>query len=177
MVCTDRSDHVHIPRAAHTGHFSAEGFRNLYCERSDASRRTDDQDLLPWLNLSRIAKTVEGGESRGRYGSGLLKRGARRFQHELVFSSTSILGAGAVARAEYLIPWLKLLYVSANRLNVPCHIRSHNIVPWFEQPDPRAHEVRNASHDAPVTCMQGSCVNAYQHIIVLDHRLVDLLEF
>ncbi len=28
-----------------------------------ASCRTDDQHLLPWLNLARVAKTLEGGDS------------------------------------------------------------------------------------------------------------------
>ena len=61
VVCADRSNHVHIPRAANAGHLRAERLGNLHGERAHASRRTVDQDLLPWLHLPRIAKTVKGG--------------------------------------------------------------------------------------------------------------------
>jgi hypothetical protein len=177
MVCADRSDHVHVPRAADAGHFRSERLGDLHGERTHASRRTIDQDLLPWLHLSRIAKTVKGGDCGGRYGRGLLKREVGRLQHELVFSSTHILGAGARARAENLITWLNPLHVLAGRLNLPCHIVSRNVVLWFGPPGTHAHEVRHASHGEVVTCVEGSRVNAYQHVVFLDHRLVDLLEF
>ena len=53
MVGADRSDQVHISRAAHTGHVRAERFGDLHGERTHTSRRTVDQDLLAWLNPSR----------------------------------------------------------------------------------------------------------------------------
>src|ERR1039457_7623639 len=62
MVSADRSDHVHIPRAAHTGHGRAERFGDLHGERTYPARRTVYQDLLPRLNPSLIAKTLKGAE-------------------------------------------------------------------------------------------------------------------
>jgi hypothetical protein len=59
VVCADRSDHVHVPRAAHAGHFGAEGLGNLHGERPNPSRRADDQDLVPRLDPSVIAQTLE----------------------------------------------------------------------------------------------------------------------
>ena len=56
MVCTNRARHVQIPGAAHGGHFSAERFGDLHCKGTHTTRRTIDQNLLPRLNLSRIAK-------------------------------------------------------------------------------------------------------------------------
>ena|SRR5205085_1727360 len=55
VICADGSDHVHIPRTAYAGDFCAERFGNLHSERTHASRRTVDQDLLSRLNLSLVA--------------------------------------------------------------------------------------------------------------------------
>src|SRR5450756_1604140 len=62
MVGAHRSDHVHIPRAAHTGHGRAERFGDLHGERTYTSRRTVDQNLLTRLNPSFVAQTLQGGE-------------------------------------------------------------------------------------------------------------------
>jgi hypothetical protein len=49
-----------ISRAAHASHFSSERFGNLHRKRTHTTRRTINQNLLPWLNLSFIAKTLRG---------------------------------------------------------------------------------------------------------------------
>jgi hypothetical protein len=46
-----------IPRTAYAGHICAERLGDLHCQRTHASRRTVNQDLLPRLNLSLVAKT------------------------------------------------------------------------------------------------------------------------
>jgi hypothetical protein len=116
----------------------------------------------------------------------LFKRDVGRLKRQLVFGNRRILGIGAAvvplmatdALAEYLISWLKQRHILANRLDVPCHIRSRNTVLWFEQPCPHdAEDVRQTSHDVPDIWMDGSRVNSDQHLIVLDYRLVDVLEF
>ncbi len=73
VIRTNRSDHLHIPCAAYAGHICAEPLGDLYSERAHASRRTVNQDLLPRLNLSLVAQTLQCGESRHRYRTGLLK--------------------------------------------------------------------------------------------------------
>src|SRR5712691_930405 len=73
-ICADGSDHVHIPRTAYAGHICAEPLGDLHSERTHASRRTVNQDLLPRLNLSLVAKTLQCGECRHRCRSRLLKR-------------------------------------------------------------------------------------------------------
>src|SRR5438067_5712651 len=77
VICADGSNHFNVPRTANARNFSAERLRDLHSERTHASRRTVDQYLLPRLNLS-LAKTLQGGESRQRYRSCLLKRRAIR---------------------------------------------------------------------------------------------------
>jgi len=98
------------------------------------------------------------------------------WQEILVFS-THVLGACAVARAEYLITWLNPLYILADRFNASRDIESRNMVLWSWPPGDHAHKVRHAPHDEAVTCVEGSCLNAYQHVVIPDLRLVDFLEF
>src|SRR5579859_223512 len=131
LVCPNRAHHVHIPRAAHASHFSPERFGNLHRKRTNATRRTMNQDLLPWLNLSFIAKTLQSGDCRYRYGRCFLERYIGRFQHQCIFTSTYVLGKTAPNGPEYLITWLKLLDVSANCFNPPRNVRSEYLVFWF----------------------------------------------
>src|SRR3712207_6117538 len=108
MVRADRPDHVHVSRAAHACYLSSERLGNLHSERSDASRRTIDQDLLPPLNLTSIANGLEGGEASHGNDRSLLKREIFRLGYEVVRWSTRIPGEGSIVPAEHLVAWLKL---------------------------------------------------------------------
>ncbi len=79
--------------------------------------------------------------------------------------------------AEYLIPWAKPCHVLANRFNLPCQIGTQNAGFWFEQPGRNTREVRQACHEMPVMGIHRSGADPHQHLIILDHRLVDILEF
>src|ERR1700722_10304702 len=73
-IRADGSDHVHIPGTAYAGHFSAERFGDLDGEGAYASGRTVNQDLLPRLEVSFVAKTLQRGEAGHRNGSCLIER-------------------------------------------------------------------------------------------------------
>src|SRR6266850_6026902 len=64
VICAYGADHFHIPRTANAGNLSAKRFGDLYSERTHASGGAIDQDLLARLNLSLVAKTLQGNESR-----------------------------------------------------------------------------------------------------------------
>jgi hypothetical protein len=64
VICADGSDHFDIPRTRYTGHICAERLGDLHSECAYASGRTVDQDLLPGLNLSISAKTLQCAECR-----------------------------------------------------------------------------------------------------------------
>src|SRR6267143_5764960 len=81
-VCADGSDHFNVPRTANARNFSAERLGDLHSERTHASSRTVNQDLLPRLDLSLVAKALQGGDSRQGYRSRLLKRRVIRFQDQ-----------------------------------------------------------------------------------------------
>src|SRR5712692_8864448 len=74
VICADGSDHFNVPRTAHARNFRAERLGDLHSERTHASRGAIVQDLLPRLNLSLVAKTLQGGKSRYRDRSRLRKR-------------------------------------------------------------------------------------------------------
>src|SRR5712692_5490164 len=74
MICANLAHHVQIPGAAHTGDFSTERFGNLNSKSTNATRCPMDQNLLPLLNLSSVAKTLQSRECRYRDGCGRLKR-------------------------------------------------------------------------------------------------------
>src|ERR1700676_3431210 len=79
LICADRSNHVHVPCTAYASHICAERPGDLHSERTHASRRAVHQDLLPAPDLSLVAKTLQCGECRDRYGSCLLERHVIRF--------------------------------------------------------------------------------------------------
>ncbi len=68
-IRADGSHHFRIPRTAYASHNRAKRLGDLHRERTHASRRTIDQDLLPRLNPSLVAKTLQCGECRHRYRS------------------------------------------------------------------------------------------------------------
>src|SRR6266566_3615616 len=182
MVCTHRAHSVHIPRAAYGGDFSPKRFGKLYRKRTYTTRRTMNQNLLPWLNLSFIAKALQGDECRLRYGCCFLKRYIGRFQDQCIFRNRDIFGKTAKTIlgcvSEYLITWLKLFYISANCFNPSRNVRSEYRVFGFEKPKAHeAHQERFSAQKMPVTRIYGSRMNLYQYFIVLRDQLFDLFKF
>jgi len=55
VICAERSDQVHLRPAAHAGDYCPERLGDLHGERAHASRRTDDQYLLPRAHLPAVA--------------------------------------------------------------------------------------------------------------------------
>jgi hypothetical protein len=86
---------------------------------------------MPRLDPALIANGSEGGERRVSNGRRLLEREVRRLRQEVVLCSAGILGEGASAPAEHLIAGSKPLDVPADRLSLPGHIESRDLVLWF----------------------------------------------
>src|SRR5229473_320947 len=126
-ICADGSDHVHVPRTAYAGNLCAERSGDLHSERAHASRRTVNQDLLPRLNVSLVAKTLQCRECRHRCRRRLLKRHVIWLHDQCGLRNTCILGKGplgdpdsenrivgiANTQAEYLVARFELGYVPA----------------------------------------------------------------
>src|SRR5574337_415296 len=149
VLRADGSHHVHIPRAAYAGHIRAERLGDLHSERTHASRRTVNQDLLPRLNLSLVAKTLQCRECRHRHGSRFLKRHVIWLHGQVRLGSTRILGKRPTARSEHLVAWFELRYVPANRFDLAGHSTPGSprlCDPWFAPPEQYAKYVRHAPH-------------------------------
>ena len=97
------SHHVHISGAAHAGHIGAERLGDLHGEGAHTSRRAVDKDLLPRLNFSSVAQTLQGGDRCDGHGSSLLKRQVRGFERHAIGGNTQVLGKGSGLCAEYLV--------------------------------------------------------------------------
>ena len=82
-----------------------------------------------------------------------------------------------VHHAEHFIAGPESLHTVAHCLDPTCHIESRNTVSWFEQASNQAHGERSASHAEAVAYVEARCVNVHQHLIVVDHRCVDVPEF
>src|SRR5215831_15317637 len=73
-ICTNGSNHIQIAGTAYARDMCTERLGDLHGERTHASCGTVYQNLLPWLNVPLIAKTLQCSERRYRNRSGLLKR-------------------------------------------------------------------------------------------------------
>src|SRR6266566_10023397 len=142
VVCTNRARDVHIPRAADGGDVSPKCFSKLHRKRTYTTRCPMNQHLLPILNVTFIAKALQGGESRLRDGCCFLKRESGRFEDQCVFRNRDIFGKTAKTTldcvSEYLIAWLKLCDVSANYFNSSRNVRPEYRVLGFEKT--KAHQ-------------------------------------
>src|SRR5947209_8068855 len=181
MVCPNRACHVHVPRAAHGSDFSPERFGNLHGERPHATRRAVNQNPLAWLNLSFIAKTLQGDECRLRDGCCFRKRYIGRFQDQSIFRNRDIFSKTAKTTLdcipEDLITRLKLCDVSANHCNPPRYVSSKDPVFWLEKPIAhQTHQERFRSQKMPVTRIDGCRMHFYQYFIVLGSRFCYLFE-
>ncbi len=78
------------------------------------------------LNLSLVAKALQGGECRARYGGRLPVGQVGWFQNDSIFRDAQILGKGSQlgATPEYLITWLKLRDLFADSFNLPRYVGS-----------------------------------------------------
>src|SRR5712692_8932663 len=138
---------------------------------------TFDQDLLPGLNVTFVAKTLQRCDRRHSHGARLLEGDVRRFRHDCPIRwNGHVLGVGLARPAEHLISRLKLLYVSAGRLNRPCKVSAQHCELWFHESECHAPEERPSGQGVPVPRIHGSRANSYQNIVIGDHRPVDVLQ-
>ena len=176
-VGADRSHQFRFRCAGNPSHLGAERLGQLDGERPHASPRADDQDSLTGSNLPLVANGLEGGVARDGDGRCLLEGEVRRLGREPVRAGAGVLGEGAVAGAEHLVPRLKLGHVLADRLDASGDIETANGVLGRAEPEARdPDQVRQPCHQVPDALVDPGRVHPDKHLVVADHRPVDLPE-
>ena len=141
-----------------------------------ASSCADDQDLLPGLDTARVTQGVEGGEAGHRDAGRLFERDVRRFGHQVLLRCDRVLGERAGAAAEDLVADPELRHVLADGVDDPGHVSAPDTELRSAQPETRPDDVGHAVDAGPVGRVHGGRANAHEHLVVLDRRLVDVLE-
>jgi hypothetical protein len=95
---------------------------------------------------------------------------------EVLLLPEHVLGEGAAALTEDLVAGLELRHVLADSLDVPGHVDAADRVFWPAPPFAHADQVGEASHHSPVEGVNRRRPDPHEHVVVLDHRLVDLAE-
>jgi len=96
---------------------------------------------------------------------------------EPVRSSACVLGEGAAAGAEHLVTRLEPGHVLADRLDASRHVIAADGVLGSAEPEARdAHQVRQPRHQVPDALVDPGRVHADEHVVIADHRRVDLPE-
>src|ERR1700726_3712379 len=116
VICAERSDKINISSTAYASNFSAERFGDLHRESPDTAGRAIDQNLLPRLNLSFVAHTLQRRNPRDVDGSCLFKTDAGRLQCDCSHGPPAdILGKGPTSTAEHVIAWFELSDILTDR--------------------------------------------------------------
>ena len=131
--------------------------------------------LLARLDLAVVAQELQSGRGghtdRGR----LLEREVDRLLDELVLGRPRIFGERSRAPAEHLVARSKARATSLPTAStVPAKSVPGTRFFGFRRPRGEPHDERRAGHEDPVTDMDGSRLDADQHLVVRDLRLVDV---
>src|SRR3954471_19094510 len=117
MIGPEGADRVQLRGTAHARDLRSKRLGDLDGEGSDASRRTDDQYLLPGLDLSVVANRLQRGERGDGDRSRLGERQLRRLGRELVRSRACVLGERRLADAEHGVARYERSHARPNRLD------------------------------------------------------------
>src|SRR5436309_7300465 len=129
-----------------------------------------------WMSPS--AESLEGGAAGDRDGGRLLEREVRGLPREPCLRRGRVLREGAVGGAEHRVTGLEPGHVLPHRLHDPGNVAASQRYFGFAQSEAvDTKPVRLAGHDVPDADVDAGRVHAYQHVMIADHRDVDVPEF
>ena len=175
-IGADRADQLHVPGAGDAGDRRAEGLGDLHRERTHATRGAVDEDLLARLYVALVAQQLECGGGGDADRRSLLEGQVDRLHDEVILGRTGVLGEGARDPAEYLITRSEARHVRADRLDRPRDVGPGDGVLRSAQPRRHTHDEWPATHEHPVTDVEGCRMDAHQDLAVPDLRPVDVPE-
>ena len=162
------SHQIRFRGAADAGDLGAQRPGQLHGVAADTARRAGDQHLLPCPDMTGDGQGVQGGDCGHRHHRGLLEGEVRRHAGELVFAGCGVLGEGAPAEPEHLIPDAEPGYSRAG-----CHDRAGHIEPGHRLPrraetGDQAQQIRPARHHMPRAPVQACRVHPHEHLAAGD---------
>jgi hypothetical protein len=93
---------------------------------------------------------------------------------ELVLGRGGVLGVGAGARAEHLVPGLEPRHAVADGRHVPGNVRPADADLGPAQPVDGTRDVRQSAHHRPVGRVDAGGTDADEHLVLPDFRSLDL---
>jgi hypothetical protein len=175
MIGTERTHQLGLARAADARHLGPVRLCDLHRERADASPGTDDQNPLTRLHFPLVADSLQSRIARDSNGRRLLEAQPRRFGRQPVSVRKSVFGERAAAGAEHLITRLEAGHVRADRLHDPRHVESsYRVLRGHESVAGDPDRVGQTRHHMPDTLVDAGRLHPHEHVLVSDHRLVDL---
>ena len=169
MVCADRSEHVEFAGAVHSGHFRSEGLRDLHGERTNVSAGTVDQHPMSGLDRPLGAKTLQGHDSRLRYGRRRLERQPARLRGECILRSAHVLREGSETVlgqvSKDLVSRSECLRVPSDRLYHTGHVQPEASILRHAQPGAEASELRPSQEIVDFGHVDRRRTNANQNFV------------
>ena len=178
VVGAERADQLDVVRAAHAGHGGAEVLGELDGESADSAGRSDDQHLVPRLDLAVVPQGLQGGRCRERHGGGVLERDGPRSVGEESFGDGDSLGEGAEAGHERrpvdLVAGLHRGDVRTDSSHDAGEVASGDLEARSPETDLEPGDVGDAADEVPVGGVDGGGVDLDEDLVVLEAWFVDV---
>ena len=124
-----------------------------------------------------LADRLQGGVPGDGHGGSLLEAHIVRLRRETISAGDGVLGEGAPAGPEYLVPGPKQARVCTDRLDAPGQVVAEQRVLRRTKAEARqAHHVRHPDHQVPDALVDARRMHAHQHLTRARDRLGDLRE-
>jgi hypothetical protein len=176
LVGAYRPDHLHVPRAAHADHVSAQRLGHLHREGAHASGSTVHQHALAWLQLPVVAQRLKGRLAGKRDRGCFSEAEALRLGHQILLAAADVLGERPPAPSEHLVAGLHAGHVGPDPLHHAGYVHAGNGPLGSGEPRHRAHEEGLPSHGQPVQGVDRRGEDPHEDAVGAHHRHVDLLQ-
>src|SRR5208283_2340913 len=153
----------------------AKRFGDLHGKGSHTARCTVDEDGLPYLNFSFVAKALQRGDSRDWQTCCLFERNLLWLHGKLRRGSASVFRKGAFGRAENGIAGLEWCDFGADRFNYPGNIRAEPRKLRPAHSGEQADERWRGAEEVPVIWIHRGGVNPDQDLTFSGSRFWDFL--
>ena len=174
VIGAERPRDLHVARAANGCDLGVERLCDLQREGPNATRCAVDQHFLAGVNLS-CPQPLQRSQPREPNRAGLLEGNVRWLESHSVFAYGYVLRDRAPFYPKDLVARFELTHILTGRFNNTCKVAPETCELWLPQTRHQPEDRRTA-HQAGVNEVKGCSANSDEKLVVLRHRLLDLLE-